>query len=44
MRTWHVRLLAGHHHPGARLLLKDKGKALMPENMPWEAHCQQTVE
>jgi len=26
MRTWHVRLLAGHHHPGARLLLKDKGE------------------
>jgi len=23
---------------------KIRGKALMPENMPWEAHCQQTVE
>ena len=25
MSTWHVRLLAGHHHSSARLLLKDKG-------------------
>ncbi|MGI6704827.1 MAG: hypothetical protein ACOX6S_04520 [Clostridia bacterium] len=36
--------LAGHHYTSVRSTYHCEVMALMPLNMPWEAHGQQTVE